>query len=974
MKPLREFKKIGIIIALFTNTLILKGQASFVGHGGAVPATDWCGWNAASLIPFDIQHRGNLPIRFFTSAAASERVRIFPNGVSPSAPNGGGLAINSSPGLPIISPMSLLHIGNGLGRLNGIIGVAGWRSWMSVGTYMGAGDDNMYVGIKNEGTLDRQDAIIDWGDNNAGPPISAPDYLRFVFTADYVAGAPGIASSFDGMEIMRCSPFGRVGIGNFYNNPQFPVNDPARRLEILSDRTLPNNAGNPQLRLTNVQQLTNGNPNLSGVFTDFHATNFGDLNINPRDNSLPGAPGSLFRDRFVGIHVQNPGNTLEINSQMATPTAASVPGVPGSWPGSQGASGLRFSDLTSASAVVPVGSYPGAGIIPTQVLTVDGQGNVVKILSTPNVQANNGISVSNNIIQLGATCNSNTVALANLVSTRSIPLNGFHVIFSENIGASGRVGIGKNIGCAPGNQLEVNNGIGGTTSGLRLTDLAGQNGAPPINNNVLSVNPSGDVILTTVPVNPGTGIGNYCNGNPNPLTLGDYEIPLNTFNYRFTGQAVITPAVQQDVVSIGYNCFVPRPVSKFSVLEAQTVPTVPFTNYAGHFRNKNVNQANASSIIAGGVYGEVMSTVLFGGNQFIPLNIGGVFQGAGAAGNIGVLGRNAGLTTPTLNAAFGPFNIGGAFMSDSATSNYVNYGVYAVARNSTKVNFGVYGEVDAGNPSPNYAIFGRAFPGGVGSKYAGYFDGDVVKTGNDNFTSDQILKQNINPLSNGLSIINQLQPKTFDYQTNTFPQMNLPVGLQYGLIAQDVQTVVPALVNTVTHPPSDVNGQYYAAQNYLTLEYTQLIPILVKAVQELSAQNQSLVTQMQSLTQVINSCCENQQARQTGVQGNDLNAQQQIVNQYNVDLSDKDVIVLNQNVPNPYAENTVITYNVPMQYKFAQIIFKTVDGKIIKAVDIDKKGRGQLNVFGSDLSNGLYMYTLIVDGKEIDAKKMVKQN
>lgn len=39
---------------------------------------------------------------------------------------------------------------------------------------------------------------------------------------------------------------------------------------------------------------------------------------------------------------------------------------------------------------------------------------------------------------------------------------------------------------------------------------------------------------------------------------------------------------------------------------------------------------------------------------------------------------------------------------------------------------------------------------------------------------------------------------------------------------------------------------------------------------------------------------------------------------------------------------------------------------------ITKKGRGQLNVFASDLSSGMYTYSLVVDGKTIDTKKMVK--
>lgn len=55
------------------------------------------------------------------------------------------------------------------------------------------------------------------------------------------------------------------------------------------------------------------------------------------------------------------------------------------------------------------------------------------------------------------------------------------------------------------------------------------------------------------------------------------------------------------------------------------------------------------------------------------------------------------------------------------------------------------------------------------------------------------------------------------------------------------------------------------------------------------------------------------------------------------------------------------------------MVFKTLDGKIIRTVDITTKGKGQMNVFASDLSNGLYVYSLIIDGKVIDTKKMVKQ-
>lgn len=46
---------------------------------------------------------------------------------------------------------------------------------------------------------------------------------------------------------------------------------------------------------------------------------------------------------------------------------------------------------------------------------------------------------------------------------------------------------------------------------------------------------------------------------------------------------------------------------------------------------------------------------------------------------------------------------------------------------------------------------------------------------------------------------------------------------------------------------------------------------------------------------------------------------------------------------------------------------------MIKSVDIKSKGIGQLNVFANDLSNGVYSYTLIIDGKPTATKKMVKE-
>ena len=97
------------------------------------------------------------------------------------------------------------------------------------------------------------------------------------------------------------------------------------------------------------------------------------------------------------------------------------------------------------------------------------------------------------------------------------------------------------------------------------------------------------------------------------------------------------------------------------------------------------------------------------------------------------------------------------------------------------------------------------------------------------------------------------------------------------------------------------------------------------------------------------------------------------MNTQSVELSDADVVVLNQNQPNPFAEQTTITYSIPQNTGNAQILFYDVNGKQIKAVDITSKGKGQLLVYANDLTSGIYSYTLIVDGKIVDTKRMIKQ-
>jgi hypothetical protein len=94
--------------------------------------------------------------------------------------------------------------------------------------------------------------------------------------------------------------------------------------------------------------------------------------------------------------------------------------------------------------------------------------------------------------------------------------------------------------------------------------------------------------------------------------------------------------------------------------------------------------------------------------------------------------------------------------------------------------------------------------------------------------SDVRLKTNITPIDIGLQEILQLNPVTFNWKKESNG------SLHYGLIAQEVEKVIPDAVirsDIVTNDTPD--GQ-------LNLKYEELIPILVKSVQELNAKIESL--------------------------------------------------------------------------------------------------------------------------------------
>jgi len=81
--------------------------------------------------------------------------------------------------------------------------------------------------------------------------------------------------------------------------------------------------------------------------------------------------------------------------------------------------------------------------------------------------------------------------------------------------------------------------------------------------------------------------------------------------------------------------------------------------------------------------------------------------------------------------------------------------------------------------------------------------------------------------------------------------------------------------------------------------------------------------------------------------------------------------VLYQNEPNPFDKDTEIRFYLPERINNAKLLIFNMQGNQLRSINITQKGNGFEIIHGSDLQPGMYMYTLIVDGREIDTKRMI---
>jgi hypothetical protein len=215
-------------------------------------------------------------------------------------------------------------------------------------------------------------------------------------------------------------------------------------------------------------------------------------------------------------------------------------------------------------------------------------------------------------------------------------------------------------------------------------------------------------------------------------------------------------------------------------------------------------------------------------------------------------------------------------------------------------------------------------------------------------TSDERLKENFRSIDKPLDKILQISGAKYDFKvdgTDTIKdakQKQIDIKLKkdrLGFIAQDLQKIVPEAVI------------YNEEEDRYFIDYNAVIPILVEAIKEQQSQ-------IEQLKNNIEGCCKSNLKNATiSTESNDMLAE--------------NIAQLDQNIPNPFSQETKIGCTIPESSTSAVLYIYNMNGTQLQQHNVNGKGKQTITISGNSLDPGMYLYALVIDSKEVDTKRMI---
>ena len=292
----------------------------------------------------------------------------------------------------------------------------------------------------------------------------------------------------------------------------------------------------------------------------------------------------------------------------------------------------------------------------------------------------------------------------------------------------------------------------------------------------------------------------------------------------------------------------------------------------------------------------------------------------------------------------------------SGGSSPYAYGVMGLAglsENSIGVYGGIQGYTDVINMAGIYGTNSAAgstsfsYPG----SYAGYFKGKLLATGTiygtvtslsnalnrsssaTTFIQEEDEEPVISRLSQVRNVLFSINDLDEEAEKDSLEKDLIYSKVHHGLDAEQLAEIYPELVE------KDKRGNYW-------VNYIELVPILVKGINELSKE----------LAELKGTSSKKVKSQTTAIEDT---------------VEDIDQVRMDQNKPNPFSESTVIKLNIPKDTKTATIFIYDLSGKQVKSIPVSERGKTDITVYARDLSAGMYIYSLVVDGQVKVTRRMM---
>ncbi|MBR4130693.1 MAG: T9SS type A sorting domain-containing protein [Bacteroidaceae bacterium] len=290
---------------------------------------------------------------------------------------------------------------------------------------------------------------------------------------------------------------------------------------------------------------------------------------------------------------------------------------------------------------------------------------------------------------------------------------------------------------------------------------------------------------------------------------------------------------------------------------------------------------------------------------------------------------------------------------------------------SSYVNFaGIYGSDGIANPSFTVGSYNYS------DIYAGYFKGKVRVT---NGIYATVLSPSASPSpsgQNGTTILSERGESVTDklsqvqaLQYLRYDQIQETNTTRAGLSDLDLDNITQEELDSLMEALEDEEPERYLSPIQYGLDANQLKAVYPELVYEDNNGNVSInyVEMVPLLVQCINEL-KNEIAELKGTSPKKAKAQPTAIEE---SVSDIDMVRMDQNKPNPFSESTVISLNIPQETQTANIYIYDMNGKQVQSLPVGERGETNITVYASDLAAGMYIYTLVVDGKVSVTRRMI---